>query len=97
MTDDDALSGESQPSNDLGTLVASQEPQCMSDEEEKELEGDDDDDEEEDEEPSLKYERIGGALPDLLKKDSASSLAISNKLLVSTLVSRLFQCCFHHL
>jgi hypothetical protein len=38
--------------------------------------------EEDDEEPSLKYERITGAVPDLLKKDSASALAVSNKLLV---------------
>ncbi|KAF8885807.1 hypothetical protein BD779DRAFT_1532495 [Infundibulicybe gibba] len=35
-------------------------------------------DEDEDEEPALKYERIGGAVPDLLKKDSASALAIAN-------------------
>ncbi|KAF8165888.1 vacuolar assembling protein VPS41 [Crassisporium funariophilum] len=39
------------------------------------------DDEDDDEEPSLKYERITGAVPDLLKKDSASALAVSNKLL----------------
>jgi len=45
--------------------------------------GDEDSDEDEDEEPALKYERIGGALPDLLKKDSASALAISNNLLVN--------------
>ncbi|KAF8967466.1 vacuolar assembling protein VPS41 [Flammula alnicola] len=38
-------------------------------------------DEEDDEEPSLKYDRIKGAIPDLLKKDSASALAVSNKLL----------------
>lgn len=44
---------------------------------------DEDTDEEEDEEPALKYERIGG-IQDLLKKDSASALAISNKLLVNT-------------
>ncbi|KAJ4482441.1 hypothetical protein J3R30DRAFT_3854844, partial [Lentinula aciculospora] len=35
--------------------------------------------EEEEEEPALKYERIDGELPALLKKDSASALAISNK------------------
>ncbi|KAF8338443.1 vacuolar assembling protein VPS41 [Amanita rubescens] len=38
-----------------------------------------DDEEEEEEEPSLKYERIAGAIPDLLKKDAASSLAIMNR------------------
>ncbi|KAJ7699646.1 hypothetical protein B0H17DRAFT_1049120 [Mycena rosella] len=41
----------------------------------------DEDEDEDDEEPSLKYERIGGSLPDLLKKDSASALCISKSLL----------------
>jgi hypothetical protein len=41
-----------------------------------------DDEEEEEEEPSLKYERIAGAIPDLLKKDAASSLAIVNRTMV---------------
>jgi hypothetical protein len=44
---------------------------------------DEDSEEDDDEEPALKYERIGGDLPDLLKKDSASALAISNNLLVN--------------
>ena len=52
------------------------------DEEDEEEESEEDEEEEEDEEPSLKYERIGGAVPDLLKKDSASALAVSNKSLV---------------
>ncbi|KAG6812138.1 hypothetical protein H0H92_004137 [Tricholoma furcatifolium] len=57
------------------------------DEEEEEEEDDDDEededeeDEDEDEEPVLKYERIGGAIPDLLKKDSASALVVANKLM----------------
>jgi hypothetical protein len=54
--------------------------------EEDEDEGDEDvneeDDEDEDEEPALKYERFGGAFQDLLKKDSASALVVSNKYLV---------------
>jgi len=53
-------------------------------EEEEEEEGEDEDeeeDDEEDEEPALKYERFGGAFQDLLKKDSASALAVSNKFL----------------
>ena len=41
-----------------------------------------DEDEDEDEEPALKYERFGGAFQDLLKKDSASALVVSNKFLV---------------
>jgi hypothetical protein len=51
-------------------------------EEGEEEEGEESEEEEDDEEPSLKYERIAGAVPDLLKKDSASALAVSNKLLV---------------
>jgi hypothetical protein len=51
--------------------------------EEDEVESEEDEDEEdEDEEPALKYERIGGSLNDLLKKDSAASLAISNRTMV---------------
>ncbi|KAH9482153.1 Vacuolar protein sorting-associated protein 41-like protein [Psilocybe cubensis] len=49
--------------------------------EEEEDEDEDDEDEEDDEEPALKYERITGEIPDLLKKDSASALCVSNKLL----------------
>lgn len=44
-------------------------------------------DEEEEDEPSLKYQRITGAIPDLLKKDSASALAISNKFMVIHFIS----------
>ncbi|KAG2030660.1 hypothetical protein BDR03DRAFT_177621 [Suillus americanus] len=36
---------------------------------------------EEEDEPTLKYERMSGAINDLLKKDSASALAVSNNLL----------------
>jgi len=39
----------------------------------------------EDEEPALKYERLAGSVPDLLLKDSASSLAVTDKLIVRTL------------
>jgi hypothetical protein len=48
----------------------------------EEEEGDDDYEDEEEDEPTLKYERMGGAINDLLKKDSASALAVSNNLLV---------------
>jgi len=50
-------------------------------EEEEEDEGDYEDEEED--EPTLKYERMNGAVNDLFKKDSASALAVSNKLLVN--------------
>jgi WD40 repeat protein len=38
--------------------------------------------EDEDEEPALKYERVSGAVPDLLKKDTVSAMAVSSKELV---------------
>ena len=47
-----------------------------------ESEGTDD----EDVEPTLKYERFGGAFQDLLKKDSASALVVSNKYLVRDVI-----------
>ncbi|KAF9449029.1 vacuolar protein sorting-associated protein 41 [Macrolepiota fuliginosa MF-IS2] len=51
------------------------------DEEDEEEDEEDEEDEDDDEEPALKYERITGAIPDLLKKDSASALAISHNLM----------------
>ena len=50
------------------------------DDEDYDEEGDEDDDE-----PALKYERLAGSVPDLLLKDSASSLAATDKLIVRTL------------
>lgn len=44
----------------------------------------DEDEEEEDIEPSLKYERLGGDTAQLLEKDSACALAISDSGIVST-------------
>jgi U3 small nucleolar RNA-associated protein 14 len=52
-------------------------------EEEEEDEAEDDHEDEEEDEPTLKYERMSGPINDLLKKDSASALAVSNKLLVN--------------
>jgi hypothetical protein len=49
-------------------------------------EEEEEEDEDEDEEPALKYERFGGAFQDLLKKDSASALAVSNKFLVRDVI-----------
>lgn len=54
--------------------------------EDSEDEGEDDD-EDDDEEPTLKYDRLGGSVHDLLHKDSASALAYSNKKLVCLLTS----------
>ncbi|KAK7037422.1 Vacuolar protein sorting-associated protein 41 [Paramarasmius palmivorus] len=45
-----------------------------------EVEDDEDDDEDEDdEEPALKYERLGGNIPDIFKKDSGSAIAMTKK------------------
>jgi len=43
---------------------------------------DEEDEDEDDTEPTLKYRRLTGSLPNLLKKDSASALAISGKTIV---------------
>lgn len=56
------------------------------DSEEEEDDGEDDgeeseEEEDDDDEPALKYERITGAIPELLKKDSASALAISHNIM----------------
>ena len=72
-------------------------PDVQDEEEEEEEEEESEGDEEDDEEPSLKYERIAGAVPDLLKKDSASALTVSNKLMVissTTITSLRLTCAF---
>lgn len=57
------------------------------DEEEEEEEEEEEDDDEEEEEPALKYELLGGSLPDLLQRDSASTLAVSPTVIVSRSLS----------
>jgi hypothetical protein len=69
---------------------AGNDEETESSEEDTESEEDEEDEEEdEDEEPALKYERIGGSLPDLLKKDSASALCISKSLMVPSSMQNL--------
>lgn len=46
-------------------------------------EEEDDDDDDDESEPALKYTLLGGTMPVLLRKDSASALAVSSKLIVS--------------
>ena len=48
----------------------------------EETDEDEDDEGEDEDQPALKYERIGGSIPDFLKKDTASALSIANKLMV---------------
>lgn len=76
-----------EPDNSDGTDedddVDDEEGEDEEDEDEDVEEEDDEDEEDDDDEPALKYERIGGSVPDLLKKDSASSLAVANKLMVT--------------
>ncbi|EDR12623.1 vacuolar assembling protein VPS41 [Laccaria bicolor S238N-H82] len=67
LTDDEAEEGVGEQSESVAT------------DDEEEDEEDDEEEEDEDEEPSLKYERIGGSLPDLLKKDSGSAITVCNK------------------
>jgi hypothetical protein len=51
-------------------------------ESEEDEEDEDGDEEDDDDEPALKYELFSGAFQDLLKKDSASALAVSTRFLV---------------
>ncbi|KDN51156.1 hypothetical protein RSAG8_00785, partial [Rhizoctonia solani AG-8 WAC10335] len=63
----------------------SDEGDTESDEEDEDEDYDEDEDaeeEEEDIEPSLKYERMGGDTPQLLEKDSACALAISDSVIL---------------
>ncbi|KAJ7149078.1 hypothetical protein C8R43DRAFT_925340 [Mycena crocata] len=84
---EEAETPQSSPEVHVSDVTSSGE-EMETDSEEEEVEGDDEEEDEEDdgeddddEEPALKYERIGGTLPDLLKKDSASALSISKSLL----------------
>jgi WD40 repeat protein len=73
LEDEDAID-----TKEAGDGVESEDTDGEEDEEEDEEDDDDDDD---DDEPALKYERFGGAFQDLLKKDSASALAVSTRFL----------------
>jgi hypothetical protein len=80
LEDEDAID-----TKEAGDGVESEDTDGEEDEEEDEEDDDDDDD---DDEPALKYERFGGAFQDLLKKDSASALAVSTRFLVRDATSR---------
>jgi hypothetical protein len=49
---------------------------------EDEEEEDDDDDEDDEEEPKLRYRRIGAGVRDILEKDNASTLRVTDKFVV---------------
>jgi vacuolar protein sorting-associated protein 41 len=98
MSDDDELVGDRSDEHLLGDrdangvherALGNSEGGGSDNDRESEDEDTDDEDEEEEEEPALKYERIG-SIQDLLKKDSASALAISNKLLVNISVNEIW-------
>jgi len=82
MTEDTVIDDEGPVHQDGKQRADNMEQEGSESEEEDVEEEAEDDEEEDDEEPSLKYQRITGAVPDLLRKDSASALAVSNKLLV---------------
>lgn len=78
--------GKSTQDTTMGHEKSGPEPSDSEEAVETETEGrdsEDDDEYDDDDEPVLKYERIGGELSNLLGKDPASALAISNKLLVN--------------
>lgn len=68
---------------DFGQTACGDDVEYSEDEDSEE----DSEDDEEEEEPALKYERMGGAVPDLLQKDSASALAISDKVIVRNITA----------
>ena len=53
-----------------------------SEEQSEEGTGSEEDEEDEDEEPKLKYQRLGANVMDILKRDSASCMAVHDKFLV---------------
>lgn len=79
------VSTEDDPSAlETGSEDGNESEAAESDEVETEEESEEDDDEEEEEaEPSLKYQRMKGGATDIFAKDTASSLAMSERFLVS--------------
>lgn len=80
--------GETAHVNGNGKLANAQNEHSAEEDDEEEEEDDDegdeeDDDEDEEYEPALKYDLLGGSTSTLLEKDSASTLAVSAKHLVS--------------
>ncbi|KIK69901.1 hypothetical protein GYMLUDRAFT_34296 [Collybiopsis luxurians FD-317 M1] len=76
------VNGENEKLNlvqDEGMDSAEDEEETESEDDEEDGDEEDDEDSDDDEEPALKYERIAGEIPALLKKDSASALAVSHK------------------
>ncbi|CUA69567.1 Vacuolar protein sorting-associated protein 41 homolog [Solanum lycopersicum] [Rhizoctonia solani] len=74
------------PVDESGHSQSDDEGDTESGEEDEDEDYDDEDEEEEEEEdvePSLKYERMGGDTPQLLEKDSACALAISDSAIAS--------------
>ncbi|KAF7301087.1 Vacuolar assembling protein [Mycena indigotica] len=63
-----------------GSIESSGSDQEEDEEEDQSSDGSEESDDE-DEEPALKYERIGGSIPNFLKKDSGSALAVSNSVM----------------
>jgi vacuolar protein sorting-associated protein 41 len=47
----------------------------------------DEEDDDDDEEPTLKYSRIEGSVPEVLKKDSASAISVSGNRLIVRFIS----------
>lgn len=80
--------GEAAHVNGNGKLASAQNEHSAEEDDEEEEDDDDEGDEEDDDddeeyEPALKYDLLGGSTSTLLEKDSASTLAVSSKHLVS--------------
>ncbi|TFK29012.1 hypothetical protein FA15DRAFT_678099 [Coprinopsis marcescibilis] len=79
-TDDGTEDGESEQGSD--DEEESEDPSEASSEQDED-EDEEDSEGEDEEEPALKYSRIEGAVPELLKKDSASAIATSGNRLIA--------------
>lgn len=80
--------GEAAHVNGNGKLASAQNEHSAEEDDEEEEDDDDEGDEEDDDddeeyEPALKYDLLGGSTSTLLEKDSASTLAVSAKHIVS--------------
>lgn len=86
-SDVDKRSSDGEEQGEDGEVEAEDEDEEDGEDVDEDADDDDEEDEEEeeDEEPALKYERLGGDFPKLFEKDSASTLFVSNKTLVTRL------------
>ena len=84
LNDEDESDGEDEEDGSGEEEDGERRDEAQEEDEVSEDGSEDDDEDSDDDEPVLKYSRIEGSVPEVLKKDSASAVAVSgNRLLVS--------------